>query len=222
MTVSIYMTVSDFRAIASLGVLCLKPSSTDLPALKSIHMKAADGALLAYSTDRFVAAKMRVPLHESSMADAFDFTVLAAQMQGVAKALEAAKLAPDWVIQVDCHEKDGKPVVVYAPFDPLVPLMEMEELTFAYPSIDKLIPDEPGSVPIAPVAIDLERMALLPKLRIPEDFAKRGRGEKFRPGLYRMSDGGKPGNKRPPVHFERVRVVQEGVRLQVLLNNELV
>lgn len=215
---TIYLNFAEINSLASLAAITPSPGSGDAVVLEHVSIKIAGQALIAYATDRHLAARVEFLLALERDGDESDglveFTISG---DGLKRALAAAKrahaaknhsgaslvhLTPYANIEgvIDISVNDGADNLRSYP-----PRTPGSDRISSYPPIGRLFPTsfEHVNAIEAGVPVDLELLAKVAKLRHPSDVLTGRAKTSF--GAYRISLSTPRGDlkKSPPLLLTR-------------------
>lgn len=222
---TIYLNFAEINSLASLAAITPAPASGDAVVLEHVKIKVAGGNLVAYATDRHVAARLEFDLALERDSDGLvEFTVSGDVLK---RALAAAKRAHAG------NRGAGSSLVHLTPYEQIEgvvdisvdggadnlrsypPRMPGSDRISSYPPIGRLFPDSFAHVNTidAGVPVDLEMLGKVAKLRHPSDTLSGRAKTAF--GAYRISLSAPRGDlkKSPPLLLtradERIAVIAQ-------------
>lgn len=215
---TIYLNFAELNSLASLTAIAPRPGSSDAAVLEHVRIEVAGENLVAYATDRYVAARVEFNLTLERDGDESEGLVEFTLSGDVLKrTLAAAKRARE------AMRRDGASLVHLTPYAHLEGVVDISvdggadslrsypprtpgsDRISSYPPIGRLFPTsfEHVNAIEAGVPIDLEILAKAAKLRHPVDVLSGRAKTAF--GAYRISLSKPRGDlkKSPPLLLTR-------------------
>lgn len=225
---TIYLNFAEINSLASLAAITPGPASGDAVVLEHVKIKIAGGNLVAYATDRYIAARVEFDLaleRDGAESDGLvEFTlsgdVLKRTLAAAKRAHAGKRGAGSSLVHLTPYEQIEGVVDISVDggadsFRSYPPRMPGSDRVSSYPPIGRLFPDsfEHVNAIDAGVPVDLEMLGKIAKLRHPLD-ALSGR-VKTAFGAYRISLSAPRGDlkKSPPLLLtradERIAVIAQ-------------
>lgn len=197
---TIYLNFAEINSLASLAAIVPGPARRDAVVLEHVSIKVAGGNLVAYATDRYVAARVEFNLALERDGDEseglVEFTISGDVLK---RTLAAAKRAHGY------KKTSGASLVHLTPYANIEGVVDISvdggadnlrsypprtpgsDRISSYPPIGRIFPESVEHVNdiAAGVPVDLELLAKIAKLRHPDDVLTGRHKTNF--GAYRIS-----------------------------------
>ncbi len=220
---TIYLNFAEINSLASLAAITPGPASGDAVVLEHVKIKIAGGNLVAYATDRYIAARVEFDLaleRDGLVEFTLSGDVLKRALAAAKRAHAGKRGAGSSLVHLTQYGQIEGVVDISVDggadsFRSYPPRMPGSDRVSSYPPVGRLFPDsfEHVNAIEAGTPVDLEMLGKIAKLRHPLDTLSGRAKTAF--GAYRISLSAPRGDlkKSPPLLLtradERIAVIAQ-------------